>query len=111
MAREVDGRRVTRIDLVEKFLPLGVESGQVDVLVSYHLEAERRQCCLDRSRVVDGTLKLLSRSEVVVPVDADHEGDTLFSLCPCSHRQYRQQQQGNGDPHHGALPSMNPEQL
>ena len=80
MAREVDGGGVTRIDLVEEFLPLGIEVGPTYIFGRDDFEAEWCQRRANRAGIVQGMLELLLWRAVVVLVDADHEGNALLGL-------------------------------
>ena len=77
MAREKQGRLVTRLDAIEEPLPLAQEIQPGDVVRLLHVVAERSKRLSHRVSVAHRLFELLPGWEVVVLVDADDQGNAL----------------------------------
>src|SRR5262249_18455203 len=110
VAGKVDCRRIIRRELVEEFLPLGVERSAPYVFGAHHLEAKRCKGRRNSAGIIDGPLQLLLWAQMVVFVDANDEGNLALGesrTCCDPPNEYRRQNL-DSDAQHPNCPSAPP---
>ena len=97
---------VARVQPIEKELPLAQEVGPSDIVGLLHIVAEADKRFADRLGIVDRLFQLLLFGEIVVGIDANHEGDTLRGVrCGAgSEHEQAESKDGNQNAGHCSLP-------